>query len=112
MPRLLHVAQQLVALAGVEADLGDDEPGPAGDLFFELEQLRHDFVLVPLEIRRHRAGEKGRRLHRSARSPLRPTLRPSPGRDSFRRASSAARSNRCRTPACRGRDSRPPGSRR
>ena len=61
---LPHVAQQLVALAGVEADLSDDEPGTAGDLFFELEQLRHDFVFVPLEVGGDGAGEKGGRLHR------------------------------------------------
>ena len=45
-----HVLEQLVHLAGVVADLVDDEGGPGGELGGELEVLRHDLALVALVV--------------------------------------------------------------
>ena len=45
-----HVLQQLVLLAGVVADLRDDEAGALLDLPGQLEVLRHHLVLVALEV--------------------------------------------------------------
>ena len=56
-----HVAQQLVLLAGIPADLADDEPRAMGDLLGQLEVLRHHLALVPLVVVDHRAQEKARR---------------------------------------------------
>ena len=55
-----QIAEELVLLAGVVADLLDDEGGPGLDLFCQLEILGHDLVLEALEIVDHRAGKETR----------------------------------------------------
>ena len=41
-----HVGLHFMTFSGVVADLGDDEPGTAGDLFFQLEELRDHFIFI------------------------------------------------------------------
>ena len=56
-PLPAHPAQELVLLAGVVADLGDDEVRPGPRLEPELEELRDEVALEPLE-RVHGAAEE------------------------------------------------------
>ena len=68
-PLLADPLQQLVVLAGVVADLVHDEPGAVLHLLAQLQQLRHDLVLVALVVRRHRAEEELRALDLSPSVP-------------------------------------------
>ena len=45
-----HVLEQFVLLAGVVADLVDDEASAGADLFGQLEILRHDLGFEPLVV--------------------------------------------------------------
>ena len=53
-----HVLEQFVLLAGVVADLVDDEAGAGVDLFSQLEILRHDLGFEPLVVVDYSAEKK------------------------------------------------------
>src|SRR5262245_24318769 len=64
-----------MTLARVEANLGDDEFCAASNLLFELEKLRDDFILMPLEVSSDGAWEKSRCGH-GLSGPLSKVARP------------------------------------